>query len=251
MQSPSFMQLPLVPLGEEAVRELLADLLGEHASVSGLAAVVHQRAGGNPFFVEEIVQTLVETGGTPRRQGSLPSRTAGRRAHAAGDRAGGSGGAHRPAAGTREAAPAASLSHRQDVLRARAHAYMRSQRRRPSGGHSRAQRRGVSLRAVALSARRVCVQASLDPRGCRSLTAQGAPWRNPCCGCARNRRAVGGPARRGGGSGCASLGGGGRGSRGGALARARGTVDRSQQLHRSVRPLAAGGHADRRHGTLE
>jgi class 3 adenylate cyclase len=62
MQSPSFMRLPLVPLGEEAVRELLADLLGDHPSVSGLATIVHQRASGNPFFVEEIVQTLVETG---------------------------------------------------------------------------------------------------------------------------------------------------------------------------------------------
>src|SRR5262249_44378543 len=61
MQSPSFMRLPLVPLGEEAVRELLADLLGSHPSVSGLAAIVHQRASGNPFFIEEIVQTLVET----------------------------------------------------------------------------------------------------------------------------------------------------------------------------------------------
>jgi class 3 adenylate cyclase len=62
MQSPSFMRLPLAPLGEEAVHELLVDLLGNDASVNALAAVVHQRAGGNPFFVEEIVLTLVETG---------------------------------------------------------------------------------------------------------------------------------------------------------------------------------------------
>jgi class 3 adenylate cyclase len=61
MQSPSYMQLPLLPLGEEAVHELLADLLGSDATVGGLAAVVNQRAGGNPFFIEEIVQTLVET----------------------------------------------------------------------------------------------------------------------------------------------------------------------------------------------
>ncbi len=61
MQSPSFLRLPLVPLGEDAVREILADVLGDHASVRALGAVVHQQAGGNPFFVEEIVQTLVET----------------------------------------------------------------------------------------------------------------------------------------------------------------------------------------------
>ena len=62
MQTLSYEQLPLVPLRAEAVRELLADLLGNDATVTGLAAFVHQRAGGNPFFVEEIVQTLIETG---------------------------------------------------------------------------------------------------------------------------------------------------------------------------------------------
>jgi predicted ATPase/class 3 adenylate cyclase len=70
MQAPSFMRLPLAPLGEDAVRELLADLLGNDASVSGLAALVHQRAGGNPFFVKEIVQTLVETGALQGTRGS-------------------------------------------------------------------------------------------------------------------------------------------------------------------------------------
>jgi len=68
MQMPSYQQLPLVPLGAEAVHELLGDLLGRDASVAGLADFVHGRAGGNPFFVEEIVQTLIETGalaGTP------------------------------------------------------------------------------------------------------------------------------------------------------------------------------------------
>ena len=62
------MQLPLlVPLGEEAICELLADLLGNHASVSGLAAIEHNCAGGNPFLVEEIVQTLVRNRTARRR----------------------------------------------------------------------------------------------------------------------------------------------------------------------------------------
>ena len=61
MQTPSYQQLPLVPLGADAVHELLADLLGNDASVTGLADFVHERARGNPFFVEEIVQTLVES----------------------------------------------------------------------------------------------------------------------------------------------------------------------------------------------
>ncbi len=62
MQMQHYQQLPLVPLVAEAVRELLDDLLGRDDSVAGLAGFVHRRAGGNPFFVEEIVQTLIETG---------------------------------------------------------------------------------------------------------------------------------------------------------------------------------------------
>ena len=62
MQMQHYQQLPLVPLGADAVRELLDDLLGGDYSVAGLAGFVHRRAGGNPFFVEEIVQTLIETG---------------------------------------------------------------------------------------------------------------------------------------------------------------------------------------------
>ena len=70
LQTPSYQQLPLVPLGAEAVRELLADLLGNDASVAGLAEFVHRRAGGNPFFVEEIVQTLIETGALAGSRGA-------------------------------------------------------------------------------------------------------------------------------------------------------------------------------------
>jgi class 3 adenylate cyclase/tetratricopeptide (TPR) repeat protein len=62
MQTPSYQRLPLVPLGAEAVREMLVDLLGNDASVTDLGEFVHGRAAGNPFFVEEIVQTLIETG---------------------------------------------------------------------------------------------------------------------------------------------------------------------------------------------
>ena len=73
MQTPSYQQLPLVPLGPEAVRELLADLLGNDPSVAGLAELVHQRTGGNPFFIEEIVQTLIETGALAGTQGCVSS----------------------------------------------------------------------------------------------------------------------------------------------------------------------------------
>jgi class 3 adenylate cyclase/tetratricopeptide (TPR) repeat protein len=62
MQRSWYQQLPLSPLGPEATRELLRDLLGPHASVAGLAEAIHSRTAGNPFFAEEVVQSLVESG---------------------------------------------------------------------------------------------------------------------------------------------------------------------------------------------
>src|SRR5207247_63947 len=59
---PEARQRQLLPLGPEAVGELLRDLLGEDPSLDGLAEVVRERTGGNPFFVEEVVQGLVESG---------------------------------------------------------------------------------------------------------------------------------------------------------------------------------------------
>jgi class 3 adenylate cyclase/tetratricopeptide (TPR) repeat protein len=62
MRRAHYQQLPLVPLGAEALAELLADLLGSDPSLDGLAELVRGRTGGNPFFVEEVVQELVESG---------------------------------------------------------------------------------------------------------------------------------------------------------------------------------------------
>jgi len=60
MQKSYYQQLPLVPLGPEAMAELLRDLLGSDPSLAGLAERIRERTGGNPFFIEEIVQALVE-----------------------------------------------------------------------------------------------------------------------------------------------------------------------------------------------
>ena len=57
-----YQQLPLRPLDAGAIADLLADLLGTDPSVAGLPARIHQRTGGNPFFTEEIVQALIESG---------------------------------------------------------------------------------------------------------------------------------------------------------------------------------------------
>jgi len=62
MQRSYYQQLPLLPLGADAIDELLRDLLGADESLRGLAALIGERTGGNPFFVEEVVQSLAETG---------------------------------------------------------------------------------------------------------------------------------------------------------------------------------------------
>ncbi len=48
-----------VPIQRE---ELLADLVGEDPSLDGLPELIHERTGGNPFFIEEVVRELVEAG---------------------------------------------------------------------------------------------------------------------------------------------------------------------------------------------
>jgi class 3 adenylate cyclase/tetratricopeptide (TPR) repeat protein len=70
MRRSDYRQLPLVPLGPEAIRELLGDLLGSHASIGALPDVIHARTGGNPYFIEEVVQNLVETGALAGRRGA-------------------------------------------------------------------------------------------------------------------------------------------------------------------------------------
>jgi class 3 adenylate cyclase/predicted ATPase len=62
MQKSYYQQLPLLPLGREAIAELLRDLLGTDPSLAGLGDRIRKRTGGNPFFIEEVVQALAEAG---------------------------------------------------------------------------------------------------------------------------------------------------------------------------------------------
>ncbi len=70
MSKSWYQQLPLGPLGPEAIRDLLNDLLGEDSSVGGLAERIHERTQGNPYFTEEIVRSLVESGALEGTRGS-------------------------------------------------------------------------------------------------------------------------------------------------------------------------------------
>ena len=55
-------ELRLDPLDGATTRDLLVELLGADGSLEALAALIEERTGGNPFFVEEIVQSLAESG---------------------------------------------------------------------------------------------------------------------------------------------------------------------------------------------
>jgi adenylate cyclase len=52
--------IPLVPLDDSQTSALVKELLGSDPSVAELSARIVERAGGNPFFAEEIVRDLAE-----------------------------------------------------------------------------------------------------------------------------------------------------------------------------------------------
>jgi class 3 adenylate cyclase/tetratricopeptide (TPR) repeat protein len=62
--------IPLAPLGADAATELLGDLLGADPPLRALAQRIESHAGGNPFFLEEIVLSLAETGVLEGRRGA-------------------------------------------------------------------------------------------------------------------------------------------------------------------------------------
>jgi len=59
---PNYHQLCLDPLASEKLADLLQALLGSDPGLAALNSFLVERASGNPFFVEEIVRSLVDTG---------------------------------------------------------------------------------------------------------------------------------------------------------------------------------------------
>ncbi len=57
-----FEELVLEPLAADAFAELVREILGTHASVAEIATEIRALAGGNPFFVEELIHSLVDAG---------------------------------------------------------------------------------------------------------------------------------------------------------------------------------------------
>src|SRR5262249_31257356 len=57
-----YRELRLDPLPPDSADELLGALVGDHPSLVPLKRLLMQRTEGNPFFLEESVRSLVETG---------------------------------------------------------------------------------------------------------------------------------------------------------------------------------------------
>jgi tetratricopeptide (TPR) repeat protein len=67
---PNYRQLHLDPLASESLAELLEALLGSDPSLPAVESFLVERASGNPFFIEEIVRVLVDTGVLEGARGS-------------------------------------------------------------------------------------------------------------------------------------------------------------------------------------
>ena len=65
-----YSQLRLDPLPPESSEELLRALVGEHPELDPIKQMLAERAEGTPFFLEECVQTLVETGALTGERGA-------------------------------------------------------------------------------------------------------------------------------------------------------------------------------------
>ena len=65
-----YRNLPLAALDSAGARELLDDLLGQDPSVQDLAPKLVSRALGNPFFIEELIRSLVEAGNLAGQPGT-------------------------------------------------------------------------------------------------------------------------------------------------------------------------------------
>jgi class 3 adenylate cyclase len=72
---PGVQTIALAPLGDSDTAALIGELLGSDPSVGELAAIIVERAAGNPFFAEEMVRELVQRGVLAGERGGYICRT--------------------------------------------------------------------------------------------------------------------------------------------------------------------------------
>jgi class 3 adenylate cyclase/RecA/RadA recombinase len=73
-RAPGAQTIALAPLGDSDTAALLGELLGSDPSVGELAAIIVERAAGNPFFAEEMVRELVQRGALAGEHGGYVCR---------------------------------------------------------------------------------------------------------------------------------------------------------------------------------
>src|SRR5260370_7458958 len=66
-----YTQLRLDPLGKESAEEMLSALLGDGADLQPLKRLIIERTEGNPFFMEETAQVLLDEGALVRDGAAL------------------------------------------------------------------------------------------------------------------------------------------------------------------------------------
>jgi class 3 adenylate cyclase len=74
-RAPGAQTIALAPLGDSDTTALLGELLGTDPSVGNLAAIIAERAAGNPFFAEEMVRELAQRGVLAGEHGGYVCRT--------------------------------------------------------------------------------------------------------------------------------------------------------------------------------
>jgi predicted ATPase len=106
-----YTELRIDPLPPESAEELLTALLGQDGTLAPLKHVLIERAQGNPFFLEESVQTLVETGVLVGDRGGLSYDWGAGGVADPGDGSGDRRRAYRSAATRRQATASGCLHH--------------------------------------------------------------------------------------------------------------------------------------------
>ena len=158
--------IALAPLGDSDTAALLGELLGSDPSVGELAAVIAERAAGNPFFAEEMVRELAQRGVLDGERGGYVCRAGCRRAERAGHGAGGHRGAHRPADRAGQADIERGVGDRRP-LRGRA-----ARRAGHRCGARRAAGRGADRSGAVHPERRVRLPPPADPCGGLRIAAE-------------------------------------------------------------------------------
>ena len=158
--------IALAPLGDSDTAALLGELLGSDPSVGELAAIIAERAAGNPFFAEEMVRELAQRGVLAGERGGYVCRADVAERERAGHGAGGHRGAHRPADRPGQADVERGVGDRRP-LRGRA-----ARRAGHRCGVRRAAGRGADRSGAVHPERRVRLPPPADPRGGLRIAAE-------------------------------------------------------------------------------